>query len=188
MNPLATTFPIVSSRCPMAAPASAAPSKRNPRAATRPLSPALSVRRREGEELCGRALRPSKKQTPSRRSQTEADHSPTINYSGLISSDDTLDRYHEIIVPPAGMDAYHRNPSSKTPTSMATFIFTLGRALVTEVRSGKLFQRVEFATNVNPMAKMLTASTGKILNAVSVASPAQMGKWDENVAADARRL
>src|SRR5205814_8752959 len=45
----------------------------------------------------------------------------------------------------------------------------LGRALATEVRAGKLYQRVQFATDVNPMAKIAYGLyRGKFLNAVSV--------------------
>jgi len=45
----------------------------------------------------------------------------------------------------------------------------LGRALVTEIRSGKLFQRIQFATDANPLAKIAHALySGKFLSAVSV--------------------
>ena len=88
----------------------------------------------------------------------------------FTSSDDTLDRYHEIIVP-AGwkLDTYHRNPVFQNAHQYGDVIFTLGKAVATEVRSGKLFQRIEFATDVNPMAKIAYGLyRGKFLNAVSV--------------------
>jgi hypothetical protein len=48
-------------------------------------------------------------------------------------------------------------------------IFTLGRALLTEVRGGKLYQRIQFATDVNPMAKIAYGLyKAKFLAAVSV--------------------
>ena len=48
-------------------------------------------------------------------------------------------------------------------------IFTLGKALTTEVRGGKLFQRIQFATEVNPIAKIAYGLyQGNFLNAVSV--------------------
>src|SRR5207244_1978655 len=47
--------------------------------------------------------------------------------------------------------------------------FTLGKALATEVRGGKLFQRIQFATDVNPMAKIAYGLyRAKFLSAVSV--------------------
>ena len=46
---------------------------------------------------------------------------------------------------------------------------TLGRALETEVRSGRLYQRVEFAVDVNPLARIAYGLyRGRFLNAVSV--------------------
>jgi phage head maturation protease len=45
----------------------------------------------------------------------------------------------------------------------------LGRALETEVREGRLFQRVEFAVEANPLARIAYGLyRGKFLNAVSV--------------------
>src|SRR6266566_111327 len=92
----------------------------------------------------------------------------------FIASDETLDRYEEIIC--AGgwrLDNYQRNPVFQNAHKYGDIIFTLGRALVTEVRAvaGRqvLFQRVEFATAHNPMAKIAYGLyKGKFLNAVSV--------------------
>jgi len=88
----------------------------------------------------------------------------------FTASDATLDRYHEIIVP-AGwrLDTYNRNPVFQNAHQYGDIIFTLGRAIATEVRSGALFQRIEFATDVNPMARIAYGLyKGKFLNAVSV--------------------
>src|SRR5881394_900051 len=102
----------------------------------------------------------------------------------FVSSDATLDRYDEIIVP-AGwrLDTYHRNPVFQNAHQYGDIIFTLGKALLTEVRrqlpspggEGKgeggpyLFQRIQFATDVNPMAKIAYGLyKGKFLHAVSV--------------------
>src|ERR1041384_7969062 len=88
----------------------------------------------------------------------------------FISSDSTLDRYGEIITP-AGWDLtnYRRNPVFQNAHQYGDIIFTLGKALVTEIRGGNLFQRIEFATGANPLAKIAHALyAGKFLNAVSV--------------------
>ena len=92
----------------------------------------------------------------------------------FIASDETLDRYEEIICA-AGwrLDNYQRNPVFQNAHKYGDILFTLGRALVTEVRAvaGRqvLFQRVEFATAHNPMAKIAYGLyKGKFLNAVSV--------------------
>src|SRR5258706_5836912 len=48
-------------------------------------------------------------------------------------------------------------------------IFTLGKSLISEVRAGRLFHRIEFATDVNPIARIAYGLyRGKFLNAVSV--------------------
>jgi len=88
----------------------------------------------------------------------------------FISSDETLDRCGEIIVASGwNLYSYRRNPVFQNAHQYGDIIFTLGRALLTEVRAGKLFQRVKFATNVNPMAKIAYGLyRGKFLNAVSV--------------------
>src|SRR5947207_9660441 len=62
-----------------------------------------------------------------------------------------------------------RNPVSKNAHQYGAVIFTLCRALVTEVRAGRLYQRIEFASDINPMAKIAHGLyKGKFLNAVSV--------------------
>src|SRR6266404_4692806 len=61
----------------------------------------------------------------------------------FISSDETLDRYSEIISA-AGwkLDSYQRNPVFQNAHQYGDVIFTLGRAIITEVRAGKLYQRI----------------------------------------------
>src|SRR2546425_7965026 len=73
----------------------------------------------------------------------------------FISSDETLDRYDEIIAASGWRLAnYQRNPVFQNAHQYGDLIFTLGKALATEVRSGRLFQRVEFACDINPMARI----------------------------------
>jgi len=100
----------------------------------------------------------------------------------FVSSDDTLDRYQEIITP-AGwqLASYQRNPVFQNAHQYGDIIFTLGKALITEVRHGApnsphsalrtphLYQRIQFATDINPMARIAYGLySGKFLNAVSV--------------------
>lgn len=99
----------------------------------------------------------------------------------FISSTATLDRYHEII-DPAGwrLDSYRRNPVFQNAHNYGDILFTLGKALITEVRSlpfatphsppaTVLFQRIQFATDVNPIARIAYGLyKGSFLNAVSV--------------------
>ena len=96
-----------------------------------------------------------------------ADSSDTLEF---VSSDETLDRYSEIISASGWkLDTYRKNPVFQNAHQYGDVIFTLGKALVTEVRGGKLFQRVQFATDVNPMAKIAHGLyRGKFLSAVSV--------------------
>jgi hypothetical protein len=88
----------------------------------------------------------------------------------FIASDATLDRCDEII-DPAGwqLDNYRRNPVFQNSHQYGDILFTLGKALITEVRNGKLFQRIQFATDINPMARIAYGLyQAKYLNAVSV--------------------
>jgi hypothetical protein len=99
----------------------------------------------------------------------------------FISSDETLDRYGEIISAEGWrLENYRRNPVFQNAHQYGDVIFTLGKALITEVRSqglstinsqpsAFLFQRIQFATEVNPMARIAYGLyKGKFLNAVSV--------------------
>src|SRR5437867_2026681 len=93
--------------------------------------------------------------------------SPVLDF---IASDETLDRYDEIIVASGWrLENYRRNPVFQNAHQYGDVIFTLGRALITGVRPGRLFQRIEFATEVNPMARIAYGLyKGGFLNAVSV--------------------
>jgi hypothetical protein len=98
----------------------------------------------------------------------------------FISSDATLDRYGEIISPAGwNLDTYRRNPVFQNSHQYGNIIFTLGKALITEVRSAPstlnsqpstfLFQRIQFAVEANPVAKIAHALyAGGFLKAVSV--------------------
>src|SRR6266446_2540840 len=88
----------------------------------------------------------------------------------FVSSDETLDRYGEIIQASGWkLSSYHRNPVFQNAHQYGDVIFTLGRALVTEVRGGKLFQRIQFATDINPIARIAHGLyKARFLNAVSV--------------------
>src|SRR5579859_2500480 len=89
-------------------------------------------------------------------------NSPILDF---ISSTARLDRYQESI-DPAGwrLDSYRRNPVFQNAHQYGDIIFTLGKALITEVRQASvtghsspvtaLFQRIQFATDVNPIARI----------------------------------
>jgi hypothetical protein len=92
----------------------------------------------------------------------------------FIASTATVDRYHEIIEP-AGwrLDSYRRNPVFQNAHNYGDILFTLGKALSTEVRAvgggQALCQRIQFATEVNPVARIAYGLyKGGFLNAVSV--------------------
>ena len=96
---------------------------------------------------------------------------PTLDF---IASTATLDRYHEVIEP-AGwrLDAYRRNPVFQNSHNYGDILFTLGKAVTTEVRAigerQALCQRIQFATEVNPIARIAYGLyKGGFLNAVSV--------------------
>jgi phage head maturation protease len=91
----------------------------------------------------------------------------------FIASTATLDRYHEVIEP-AGwrLDSYRRNPVFQNAHNYGDVLFTLGKALSTDVRevAGRqaLCQRIQFATEVNPVARIAYGLyKGGFLNAVS---------------------
>jgi hypothetical protein len=107
-----------------------------------------------------------------------ADPQPSANNPqpvlDFISSDETPDRYGEI-VSTAGwrLGDYQRNPVFQNAHQYGDVIFTLGKALITELRTvaGRqvLFQRIEFATQANPMARIAHGLySGGFLNTVSV--------------------
>src|SRR6516164_5526624 len=92
----------------------------------------------------------------------------------FIASTATLDRYHEVIEP-AGwrLESYRRNPVFQNAHNYGDILFTLGKALSTEVRGvgdgQALCQRIQFAVDVNPVARIAYGLyKGGFLNAVSV--------------------
>jgi hypothetical protein len=92
----------------------------------------------------------------------------------FIASTATLDRYHEVIEP-AGwrLDTYRSNPVFQNAHNYGDILFTLGKALSTDVLSvaggQALCQRIEFATDVNPVARIAFGLyKGGFLSAVSV--------------------
>jgi hypothetical protein len=92
----------------------------------------------------------------------------------FVASTATLDRYHEIIEP-AGwrLDSYRKNPVFQNAHNYGDILFTLGKALSTDVRTigngQALCQRIQFATEVNPVARIAYGLyKGGFLNAVSV--------------------
>jgi HK97 family phage prohead protease len=101
----------------------------------------------------------------------EAGAGATLDF---IASTASLDRYHEVIEP-AGwrLEAYRRNPVFQNAHNYGDILFTLGKALVTEVRGvgdeRALYQRIQFAVDVNPVARIAYGLyKGGFLNAVSV--------------------
>src|SRR5437899_4064116 len=104
-------------------------------------------------------------------SESSASLPATLDF---IASTATLDRYHEIIEP-AGwrLDSYRRNPVFQNAHNYGDILFTLGKALSTEIRlvGGRpaLCQRIQFATEVNPVARIAYGLyQGGFLNAVAV--------------------
>ena len=66
---------------------------------------------------------------------------PVVDF---ISSDETLDRYNEIICASGWkLDRYARNPVFQDSHDYSTILRTIGRATATEVRGNQLFQRVK---------------------------------------------
>src|SRR3990167_3178322 len=92
---------------------------------------------------------------------------PVVDF---IGSDETLDRYDEIIAASGWkLDNYRKNPVFQNSHKYGDVMHTLGKSLITEVRGGKLFQRIEFATAINPIANVAyELYRGGFLNAVSV--------------------
>src|SRR5438128_2217895 len=94
----------------------------------------------------------------------------------FIASDESVDRYNEVISASGWkLNNYQRNPVFQNAHQHGDIIFTLGKALITEIRGGTssasphLFQRIQFACDINPMARIAYGLyRGKFLNAVSV--------------------
>jgi hypothetical protein len=99
----------------------------------------------------------------------------------FIASDETLDRCDEVIAADGWrLEHYRRNPVFQNAHQYGDILFTLGKALITEVRAvppatlnqqpaAFLYQRIEFAVEANPLARIAyRLYAGKFLNAVSV--------------------
>jgi len=99
---------------------------------------------------------------------------PAAPVLDFLASTEALDRYGEIIAAEGWHLAnYRRNPVFQNAHQYGDILFTLGKALITEVRrvagGPALFQRVEFAVDANPMARIAyKLYQGGFLNAVSV--------------------
>ena len=52
------------------------------------------------------------------------------------------------------LDNYRKNPVIQNAHKYGDVLDTIGKALITEVRDGALFQRIEFAVEVNPIARI----------------------------------
>jgi hypothetical protein len=141
------------------------------------------------------ATTPSLHHSTTPHSQLSGTSLPILDF---IASDETLDRYDERIVPSGWrLESYRRNPVFQNAHQYGDVLFTLGKAVITEVRSASLhpssspplhpsnspplhpsstpslhsylFQRIQFATDVNPIARIAYGLyKGKFLNAVSV--------------------
>ena len=98
---------------------------------------------------------------------TDAGTQPIIDFR---SSDGTLDRYEETIVASGWKLAnYQANPVFQNSHKYGDILFTLGKSLITEIRNNDLFQRILFAVDINPVAKIAYQMyRDKFLNAVSV--------------------
>ncbi len=103
-----------------------------------------------------------------------ADCGASVGTLDFIASTATLDRYHEVIEPSGWrLESYRRNPVFQNAHNYGDILFTLGKALVTEGRmvggSAALCQRIQFATEVNPVARIAYGLyRGGFLKAVSV--------------------
>jgi hypothetical protein len=92
---------------------------------------------------------------------------PIIEFT---ASDDTLDRYDEVI-DAKGWDLtnYRRNPVFQNSHKYGDVVFTLGKSIETVVRGNALVQKIEFAVDINPVARLaFDLYKGGFLNAVSV--------------------
>src|SRR5262245_1948681 len=94
---------------------------------------------------------PSSDEIKNQKSKIQNSDAPILDF---VASDETLDRYSEIIsVSGWRLETYRRNPVFQNSHQYGDIIFTLGRALTTEVRDSKLVQRIQFAIDANPMAR-----------------------------------
>lgn len=113
------------------------------------------------------------------------DDSPTITF---VASDETIDRYGEIITA-SGWDLanYRKNPVFLNSHRYEDVAHVLGRSVSIALQDGKLVNTVHFAVEANPVARIAFALyRGKFLNAVSVGfSPIEWEDPDGDHAQDA---
>src|SRR3954468_6498192 len=85
-------------------------------------------------------------------------------------SDETVDRYGEIITASGWrLEHYRNNPVIQNAHQYGDVIFTLGKALRTEVVGSSLVQRWQFAVEANPYARIAYGLyRGGFLNTASV--------------------
>jgi len=73
----------------------------------------------------------------------------------IRASDETLDRYQEIIVASGWrLDQYRRNPVIQNAHQYGDIIHTIGKAVQTSVSGNQLLQTWKFAAQENPLAKI----------------------------------
>jgi hypothetical protein len=114
------------------------------------------------------------------KNQNSKIQNPDAAILDFVASDESLDRYGEIILASGWrLENYQRNPVFQNSHQYGDILFTLGKALITEIRTAPspfsllpspcLFQRIEFAVDVNPMARIAYGLYKyKFLHAVSV--------------------
>lgn len=92
---------------------------------------------------------------------------PVIRF---VASDETLDRYDEIIQASGwDLEDYEKNPVFLNAHMYWDIEFVLGKSIEHRVEGDKLIQVVEFAVDINPAAKMaFELFKGRFMNAVSV--------------------
>jgi hypothetical protein len=122
---------------------------------------------------------------PSASADGPPHHGPEAPILDFVASDETLDRCDEVIAAEGWrLEHYRRNPVFQNAHQYGDILFTLGKALITEVRTGArpgkpaardaqpsayLYQRIEFAVEANPLARIAyRLYAGQFLNAVSV--------------------
>jgi len=88
----------------------------------------------------------------------------------IRASDETLDRYGEIISASGWrLENYRNNPVIQNAHQYGDVIFTLGKAVRTEVVGSALVQRWQFAVEANPYARIAYGLyRGGFLNSASV--------------------
>ena len=88
----------------------------------------------------------------------------------VTASDETVDRYHEVLSADGWkLDQYQRNPVFLNAHDSYDVLSVIGRAEETAVVKGRLRQRIRFAVEENPMARIAWGLyRGGYMRAVSV--------------------